>query len=151
MSSMTTFTKNMQAELQAWATTQPEPQAQSTPVASYPAGTAPVKQNEEGNVVLVGDEDKKARSALMAQEVNFIGQETQKLLRTKKYVVPIAKAYLKELQNAEAKESKPKPCPNENSVVVEEPVQDMEVDVDAQQPQSEKPTIEEIIETRTGR
>jgi tRNA-dihydrouridine synthase 3 len=65
-------------------------------------------------------------------------------------VVPIAKAYLKELQYAEAKESKPKPGPNENSVVVEEPVQDMEVDVDAQQQQSEKPTVEEIIETRTG-
>jgi tRNA-dihydrouridine synthase 3 len=64
-------------------------------------------------------------------------------------VFPIAKAYLKELQDAEAKESKPKPVPDENSFVVEEPVQDMEVDVDAQQ-QSEKHTVEEIIETRTG-
>jgi len=63
---------------------------------------------------------------------------------------PFAKAYLKELQDAEAKESKPKPVLDENSIVVEEPVQDMEVDLDAQQPQSEKPTVEEIIETRTG-
>ena len=34
--------------------------------------------------------------------------------------------------------------------MVDEPVQNMEVDLDAQQPQSEKPTVEEIIETRTG-
>ena len=35
-----------------------------------------------------GDEDKKTRSALTAQEVNFIGPETQKLLRTKKVCFP---------------------------------------------------------------
>lgn len=109
-----------------------------------------VRTDEEGNVVLLGDEDKKARSALTAHEVNFIGPEAQKLLRTKKYGFPIAKEYLKELQDAEAKESKPKPVPDEKSVVVEEPVQDMEVDLDAQQPQLEKPTVQEIIETRTG-
>ena len=34
--------------------------------------------------------------------------------------------------------------------MVDEPVQNMEVDLDAQQPQPEKPTVEEIIETRTG-
>jgi len=56
----------------------------------------------------------------------------------------------KELQDAEVKESKPKPVLDENSVVTEEPVQDMEGDLDAQQPQSEKPTVEEISETRTG-
>ena len=63
---------------------------------------------------------------------------------------PIANAYLKELQDGEVKDSKSKPVPDENSFVVEEPVQDVEVDLDAQQPQSEKPTVEEIIETRTG-
>jgi len=65
-------------------------------------------------------------------------------------VFSIAKVYLKELQDAEVKESKPKPVLDENSVVIEEPMQDMEVDLDAQQPQSEKPTVEEINETRTG-
>ena len=63
---------------------------------------------------------------------------------------PIAKAYLKELQVVEVKDGKPTPVPDENSFVVDEPVQNMEVDLDAQQPQPEKPTVEEIIETRTG-
>ena len=47
-----------------------------------------VRTDKEGNVVLVGDEDKKACSALTAKEVNLIGPETQKLLGTKKVCFP---------------------------------------------------------------
>ena len=43
ISSNLSFTKNMQAELQAWLMMQLESQAQSILVISYPAGTAPVK------------------------------------------------------------------------------------------------------------
>lgn len=43
-----------------------------------------VRVGESGGLALIGDDDKKARAALTAVEVNFVGTETQKLLKTKK-------------------------------------------------------------------
>jgi tRNA-dihydrouridine synthase 3 len=65
--------------------------------------------------VLIQDEEKLARSAVSAKEINFISPDSLKLLRTKKvrsiklakrdlnnlqYFYPLADAYLKELQTA---------------------------------------------------
>lgn len=43
-----------------------------------------VRVDESGSLALIGDDDKKARAALTAVEVNYVGAETQKLLKTKK-------------------------------------------------------------------
>ncbi|KAJ3721159.1 zinc finger dihydrouridine synthase [Lentinula raphanica] len=53
---------------------------------------------------LVVDEKKKAHAAVSAKEVNYVGAETQKLLRTKKYPFPVTDAYLRELQEADKRE-----------------------------------------------
>ncbi|KAJ3851105.1 zinc finger dihydrouridine synthase [Lentinula lateritia] len=53
---------------------------------------------------LVVDDEKKARAAISAKEVNYIGGETQKLLRTKKYPFPVTDAYLLKLQEADRRE-----------------------------------------------
>jgi tRNA-dihydrouridine synthase 3 len=41
-------------------------------------------EDEEGNVTLVADEDKKAQVALTSHEINFVGGDVQKQLRSKK-------------------------------------------------------------------
>lgn len=46
-----------------------------------------VKFSETGELSLVGDEDKKARAALTAHEVNFVGADVQRMLRSKKVCV----------------------------------------------------------------
>jgi tRNA-dihydrouridine synthase 3 len=43
-----------------------------------------IRKDENNALALVDDEEKKARTALTALEVNYIGTETQKLLRSKK-------------------------------------------------------------------
>ena len=43
-----------------------------------------VRTAENGDLSLVGDEDKKARAALTAHEVNFVGTDVQKALRSRK-------------------------------------------------------------------
>ena len=43
-----------------------------------------VRTAETGELSLVGDEDKKARAALTAHEVNFVGADVQKALRSRK-------------------------------------------------------------------
>ncbi|KAG7094002.1 hypothetical protein E1B28_007631 [Marasmius oreades] len=49
------------------------------------------------------DEEKKARLAISATEVNYVRPETQKLLRTKKFPFLVWEAYQKETQAAEKK------------------------------------------------
>ncbi|KAF5387309.1 hypothetical protein D9757_005771 [Collybiopsis confluens] len=56
------------------------------------------------SVSLSVDEEKKAHAAIGAKEMNFVGADIQKLLRTKKYPFPTTDAYLRELQNADKKE-----------------------------------------------
>ncbi|OBZ66915.1 tRNA-dihydrouridine(47) synthase [NAD(P)(+)] [Grifola frondosa] len=53
---------------------------------------------ENGLLNLVVDEEKKARVVAAETEVNFIGPNTLRKIRTKKFPCPIADAYLKELQ-----------------------------------------------------
>ncbi|KAJ3780844.1 zinc finger dihydrouridine synthase [Lentinula aff. detonsa] len=62
--------------------------------------------SEDGteSLSLVVDEAKKAHAAISAKEVNYVGADTQKLLRTKKYVFPVTDAYLRELQEADKRE-----------------------------------------------
>lgn len=40
--------------------------------------------NETGNITLAGDEDKKARAVLTANELNFVSSDVRTALRTKK-------------------------------------------------------------------
>lgn len=97
----------------------------------------------------MGDDDKKARAALTAHEVNFVGADVQRQLRSRKYPLPISDAYLKQLaaENAEADgNDKPKPVPSANSLVVAEPEQKLE-NMEMAPPQ---PKVEQIIEERTG-
>ncbi|SJL01662.1 probable tRNA-dihydrouridine(47) synthase [NAD(P)(+)] [Armillaria ostoyae] len=54
------------------------------------------RTNQDGSLSLVTDEVKVANAAVSAKEVNFVGSEAQKLLRSKKYQFPIADAYMKE-------------------------------------------------------
>jgi tRNA-dihydrouridine synthase 3 len=93
------------------------------------------------------DDDKKAHAALTALEVNFIGPEAQRQLRSRKvritcylnqvylyefastqYPHPIADAYLRALQEQDRGDGKPKPTPSKDFIVVAEPEQ-MNVDV----------------------
>ncbi|KIM92414.1 hypothetical protein PILCRDRAFT_810469 [Piloderma croceum F 1598] len=74
-----------------------------------------VQKDGSGNLVLIVDEEKKARSAVSAKEVNFVTPDVLRLLRSRKvchehfykhdlnefqYPSPLADAYLKELQLA---------------------------------------------------
>ena len=43
-----------------------------------------VRTDDSGQLVLIRDEDKRARSAVSAKEVNFMNPDTLKLLRSKK-------------------------------------------------------------------
>jgi tRNA-dihydrouridine synthase 3 len=43
-----------------------------------------VHTDETGNIALAGDEDKKARAVLTANELNFISSDIRNALRTKK-------------------------------------------------------------------
>ncbi|KJA22425.1 hypothetical protein HYPSUDRAFT_67097 [Hypholoma sublateritium FD-334 SS-4] len=110
---------------------------------------------ETGEMSLAGDEDKKARAALTAHEVNFVGADVQKALRSRKYAFPTADEYLRQL--AAENPEKPKAVPTANSIVIGEPEQEMDVDTSTPAPQptiqesaSPKPTVDEIIAKRTG-
>ncbi|KAF9039046.1 zinc finger dihydrouridine synthase [Panaeolus papilionaceus] len=82
-----------------------------------------VKFSESGEMALVGDEDAKARAALTALEVNFVGADVQRALRSRKYPTPIADAYLRQLALENGEAPKPKPQPGKNSVIFTEPEQ----------------------------
>jgi len=97
----------------------------------------------------LGDDDKIARAALTAHEVNFIGADVQKQLRSRKYPLPISDAYLKQLaaENAEVDgNNKSKAVPQIDSLVVAEPEQELK-DVEMVPPQ---PTVGQVVEKRTA-
>ncbi|KAF8888787.1 zinc finger dihydrouridine synthase [Infundibulicybe gibba] len=108
-------------------------------------------REQDGSLQLVGDEDTKARAALTALEVNFINPESQRLLRTKKYPCPIAKAYVQQLRETEEDGAK-KPKPTAASVVVAEPEQDMDVTSDAVNLPNPVPivAVSEVVARRIG-
>ncbi|KAF8881681.1 hypothetical protein CPB84DRAFT_1687038 [Gymnopilus junonius] len=114
-----------------------------------------VKISESGELSLAGDEDKKARAALTAHEINFVGPDVQKQLRSRKYPLPISDEYLRQLA-VENGDAKPKPVPDANSVVIAEPEQDLQdveitgPDTVESQPEAPKSKEDEIVETRTG-
>ncbi|KAF9553435.1 FMN-linked oxidoreductase [Agrocybe pediades] len=125
-----------------------------------------VKFSESGELSIVVDEEKKAQSALTAREVNFVGADVQRMLRSKKYPTPISDQYLRELAienaNADGNGNKPKPVPNANSVIIGEPEQDIDdvQMVEATPTLEEKPAeapaqdaktpVDQVVETRTG-
>ncbi|KAI0694107.1 zinc finger dihydrouridine synthase [Cytidiella melzeri] len=74
--------------------------------------------NEDGQTILVVNEDKKAVSATTQTELNAVDAEILKQIRTKKFPHPIADAYLKELQAAADEQKK------DDVVIVPEPEQE---------------------------
>ncbi|KAG5644019.1 tRNA-dihydrouridine synthase 3 [Asterophora parasitica] len=125
------------------------------------------KSDETGKLVLVKDEDKKAQTAVSSKEVNFVGADVQKQLRSKKVGLKsigenssskhnIWNKYLKEVQKQIEAEDKPKPKPDENSTIVVEPDQEMDVDSTVQAQEGSRsdapsqPSIDAIVESRTG-
>ncbi|ETW77093.1 hypothetical protein HETIRDRAFT_156632 [Heterobasidion irregulare TC 32-1] len=63
-----------------------------------------VHKAEDNTLLLIQDEDRKARLMRSTTEANFLDASTMKLLRTKKYPLPITDAYLRELQLQNVKE-----------------------------------------------
>ncbi|KAH7929242.1 zinc finger dihydrouridine synthase [Leucogyrophana mollusca] len=61
---------------------------------------AHASRDETGAITLVVDEQRKARLGLTSTEMNYVSQETLKLLRTRKFPRPITDAYMKELEAA---------------------------------------------------
>ncbi|KAJ3557620.1 hypothetical protein NM688_g1375 [Phlebia brevispora] len=55
-------------------------------------------RKENGEIILTADDTKKATTAIAETEVNFVGPDTLKLIRSKKFPHPKADAYLKELE-----------------------------------------------------
>lgn len=130
-----------------------------------------IQRSESGELSLAADEDKKARAVLTAQEVNFVGPEIQKMLRSRKvsaspsplkfsnkyqYPFPIADEYLRNLaiENAEA-DNKPTIVPTGESVIIAEPEQqtnDVKMDAVDAGSGTLKPNfaVNVIVETRTG-
>jgi tRNA-dihydrouridine synthase 3 len=52
-----------------------------------------IRKDEHGALTLIDDEEKKAHAALTALEVNFVGSDTQKLLRSKKVKYLVYKSF----------------------------------------------------------
>ncbi|KAF8151441.1 zinc finger dihydrouridine synthase [Crassisporium funariophilum] len=135
-----------------------------------------IRISDSGELSLVGDEDKKARAALTAHEVNFVGADVQRMLRSRKYPFPVADEYIRQLAIENGESAKPKPVPTANSVIIAEPEQDMndfemgpaESEVPQVVPGSEVPqvvpeskvpqvvaepevlTVDKVVELRTG-
>ncbi|VDC04359.1 unnamed protein product [Peniophora sp. CBMAI 1063] len=91
------------------------------------------KLNEDGSVTVLEDAEKKAATAKDNTELNFMTGPVLKLLRTKKYPLPITDAYLKEIQTRP--DSEPKAAEDaveavtvedgETAIVVQEPEADV--------------------------
>ncbi|GLB39772.1 putative catalyzes the synthesis of dihydrouridine, a modified base found in the D-loop of most tRNAs [Lyophyllum shimeji] len=109
-----------------------------------------VRSDDSGKLQLLRDEDKKARAASTSREVNFVGPEIQKLLRSRKYPLPISDAYLRELQEQADAEKESKPAADASSIVVAEPDQEMELEEKQVLVKATKPLVEELVEKRTG-
>ncbi|KAG6877528.1 tRNA-dihydrouridine synthase 3 [Termitomyces sp. T159_Od127] len=111
-----------------------------------------LETDTSGNMILVKDEEKKARTAVSSQELNFIGGDVQKQLRSKKYPFPISDAYLRELQQQNDAETSSKPKAEGEVVVLAEPEQNMDVDAMASEKPAKSPSVatEELMEKRIG-
>ncbi|KAJ7627148.1 zinc finger dihydrouridine synthase [Roridomyces roridus] len=88
---------------------------------------AHLHNSDSGTPELVKDSQKVEYAAGANVETNRISGHAQKLLRTKKYLFPITKAYQAELDAAEVKKSG-KAVPSANAIVVSEPDQEMDLD-----------------------
>ena len=120
-------------------------------------------KDEEGNIHVIVDDEKKARTAVSMHEINFLDVEILKMLRTKKvcgislgffsrcssssiqYPTPIADSYLQNLHGKDA--DKPEEMTAENAIVVAEPEQD---EMSAAPLSSSGQNVEETIQKRTG-
>ncbi|KAF9453346.1 FMN-linked oxidoreductase [Macrolepiota fuliginosa MF-IS2] len=113
---------------------------------------AHIRADDTGKIALVGDEDKKARSALTANELNSVNRDIQNGLRTKKYPLPIATAYLDKLKGSDDKEEKPAPVPDGSAiVVVSEPEQNLDTTMSEPEPPTAVPSIvDELVQNQTG-
>lgn len=100
------------------------------------------------SVTIVGDEDKKARAALTANELNFVSGNLLNSLRTKKCPLPLATSYLEKLKDTEKKGETQSLVPKNDPVVVAEPEQDSDVVLSAPEPMSLQ--VNELILSRTG-
>ncbi|EAU84036.1 zinc finger dihydrouridine synthase [Coprinopsis cinerea okayama7 len=110
-------------------------------------------EDEEGNVTLVADEDKKAQVALTSHEINFVGGDVQKQLRSKKYPTPIASAYLEELKSMNDEAQKPQAVVSETTVMETDEAQPSSTDAvasEATQNGTEPAPAEEVISKRVG-
>ncbi|KAI0088312.1 zinc finger dihydrouridine synthase [Irpex rosettiformis] len=84
--------------------------------------------DENGQTVLIVDEEKKAIAATTQTELNTVDAEALKQIRTKKFPHPTANAYLKELQAATEAEQK-KSQEKKVAVVVPEQEQGQETSI----------------------
>ncbi|KAF7325209.1 tRNA-dihydrouridine(47) synthase [NAD(P)(+)] [Mycena kentingensis (nom. inval.)] len=108
---------------------------------------AHAKSDDAGMLQLITDEEKRARMAVAGAEVNRISGGAQKLLRTKKYPLPITTAYAKEDEKELAKRGHA-PAPKATTtatgaLVFGEVEQQDDMEVDA-------PPADAIVEARTG-
>lgn len=84
---------------------------------------AHAKRDVSGVITLVKDEEKMAQTALSATELNFVSADTLKLLRSKKYPMPITDTYLKELEAAKGDSNGPEEyvAVGEDNVATDDP------------------------------
>ncbi|KAG7445828.1 zinc finger dihydrouridine synthase [Guyanagaster necrorhizus] len=85
-----------------------------------------VRTDQVGSLSLFTDEVRMANAAVSAREVNFVGSEAQKMLRSKKYQFPIADAYMKEQKFAE---DAPRKSEKETLIVLEPEQMEMEIEL----------------------
>ncbi|KAH6910679.1 zinc finger dihydrouridine synthase [Coprinopsis sp. MPI-PUGE-AT-0042] len=103
-------------------------------------------EDADGSVTLVRDEEKKARAVSMSEELNFVGGDIQKKLRSKKYPTPIADAYLKEVQIQNEKDN----AYGKHVQLDEASLVEAEQPMDIVKPAESAPIVEEVIEKRVG-
>ena len=120
-------------------------------------------KDEEGNINIIADDEKKAQTAVSMHEINFLSADVLKMLRTKKvcgislgfflgvphhyiqYPTPIADTYLQNLRGKDADTLDEMTA--ENAIVVAEPEQD---EISATPSSSSGQNVEETIQKRTG-
>ncbi|KAJ7073024.1 zinc finger dihydrouridine synthase [Mycena amicta] len=103
------------------------------------------KLDDAGVLQLITDEDKRAKAAVASAEVNRLSTETQKLLRTKKYPLPITTAYQKEDEKDLAKRgTAPVTTTASGALVFGEAEQEQD------QPPMDVDSTTKTIQTRTG-
>uniref|UniRef100_A0A0W0FRA7 tRNA-dihydrouridine(47) synthase [NAD(P)(+)] n=1 Tax=Moniliophthora roreri TaxID=221103 RepID=A0A0W0FRA7_MONRR len=122
--------------------------------AKAPIKIADSKRSSEAGVLeLIKDEEKKARTAISMQAVNFVSPDKQKLLRTKKLPFPIWETYQKEVK-ALNKEQKPEAAVTQDAdgdVVLAETARDDPAPVPRPSTiQSHEPTSPDDIDTSLG-